>query len=396
LQRQRFALFKMINSVSLNTRITQPQAIDANELVYRIDIRDYDWDRPMDLEDDGIVDFDDGWEAILAADGLQNGQYAVEFEGDEADELKLQTGEAIPYLPVNAWLQEVTTNDLYYVLIDGRQNINDTEVDLGVDELASIEEERFFRAGFSTSGVSKQERAVTRQDIGEYFGNYWLSQDFADNVGNESLYSDPLDFEFNGGEAIYSLPNGMQAYYATDDDGNRVSEVPANIVIDPAQNNGTVTNAASCHSCHNAGMIPFTDTVRPFVLANPQLFDAETFEAVQEEYLEVEEFNRIVEADSKMHVDAVERAGVPRGTPDPISRVFLKFDLGNVTAEIAAGELGVPVDVLRDNITRLDPRLGNLQVEGGYVDRNTFSDTFFDSICIMQSFSQNRPANCGQ
>ncbi len=389
LQRQRYGLFKMINSVSLNTRITQPVAVDADELIYRIDIRDYDWDREIDLEDDGIVDFDDAWLAMIDIAA----PYAVEFEGDEAEELKAQTGVAIPNIPINAWLQEVTTNDLYYALIDGRQNINDTEVDLGIDEDEQREDRTFWRAGFSTSGVSKQERAVTRQEIGTYQGNYWLSQDFADLVGQDSLYADPLDFEFNGGEAIYSLPNGLQAYYATNDEGDRVSEVPVNIVIDPAQNNGVVTNAASCHSCHNGGMIPFEDTVRKYVEANPLNFDAVTFEEVQEEYLPVDEFNRIVEEDSERHVAAVERAGVPRGTADPVSRIFLDFQLGSVDAVKAAGELNVPLDIFQENIERLDPVLSPLQ-NGGGVDRNFFTNVYFDSLCIMQSSSQNRPANC--
>jgi serine/threonine-protein kinase len=410
LERQKHALYKMINSVSLSPQIRQPVAVDQDETIFRIDIRDYEWDRQIDLNGSGILgdsaevvlgsgilvdDADDGWRAIVDAVG----EYAVEFEGDEADELKRQTGdgvvdEPIPFLPINAFVKEVTTGDLYYGLIDGRQNLKATELDLGVDPEQSIEDETFWRAGFSTSGVSKQERAVTRQFIGIYQGNYWLSQDFADNVGNDSLYSNPLDFEFNGGEAIYSLPNGLQAYYATDDDGNRVSEVPVNIVIDPAQNNGIVTNAASCHSCHNGGMIPFTDTVREYVLGSGRLqLDAQTIEDVQKEYLPVEEFNRVVEEDSERHLVAVERAGVPRGTADPVSRVFLKFQLEDLNATTVAGELGIPVDDMLDNLNILDPILAPLR-GGGVVSREQFTGVYFDSICRMQVSSQNRPANC--
>lgn len=389
LQRQRYSLFKLINSVSLNSRITQPVAIDSDQLIFRIDIRDYNWDRAIDLEDDGIVDFEDAWLATLD----QVGEYAIEFEGAEADQLKLQTGVAVPFLSINAWVQDVTTGDLYYALIDGRQNINATQLDLGVDEQESIDEGTLWRAGFKTSGVSKQDRNLTRQEVGNYRGSYWLSQDFAD-VGSESSFADPLGFAFNGGEAIYNLPNGLQAYYATDDDGNRAVEVPVNIVIDPAQNNGVVTNAASCHSCHNGGMIPFRDTVRDYVLTNKVGFDAETIEGVEEQFPVQADFNRVVEEDSERHLSAVERAGVPRGTPDAVSRVYLQFQLGDIDASTAAGELGIELDDLLGNMGLLDPVLAPLSVEGGVVDRAKFTEVFFDSLCRMQSFSENRPANC--
>jgi hypothetical protein len=82
-QRQRYALFKGINSVSTEPGIGKPYPIDAQETIYRIDIRDYNWDRELDLEDDGVVDFDDAWLAIVATSNA----YGVEYTGDQADDL---------------------------------------------------------------------------------------------------------------------------------------------------------------------------------------------------------------------------------------------------------------------------------------------------------------------
>src|SRR5690606_35880858 len=107
--------------------------------------------------------------------------------------------------------------------------------------------------------------------------NYWISFDFDGGnggdgaegferrVANESIFSNPLDFAFAGGEAIFSLPNGLQGYYVAAANGDRLAAAPIGVVIDHTQNNGIVTNGASCHSCHNAGMITFTDTVRQYV-----------------------------------------------------------------------------------------------------------------------------------
>lgn len=411
LDRQRYALFKGINSVSTATTVTQPVAIDADRTIYRIDIRDYEWNREIDLQDNDVlnpdnIDFSDGWEAIIA--NPKTAVYAVEYRGDAADDLAAEAGTRVPFMPVNAFIQATEFGDLYYTLIGGRASLFDFEREvLNLDTRAEARDNRLMRAGFSNSGVSEQERVLNRFDSGVGAGqSYWISFDFDGGNGgsgangferdraNDSIYSNPLDFAFGGGEAIFSLPNGMQGYYAADGAGNRLATAPIGVVIDPAQNNGLVTNGASCHSCHNAGLISFTDTVRKYVLANKFQFDNETFDAVMEQYPDAATFNRQMDLDSAMHVNATERAGVPSGEADPVSRVYLDFQRVNVDLRLAAGELGVEPDVLLDNIDRLDPRLGNLSVEGGYVGRELMNATFLDSVCVLQGVQENSPAGC--
>ncbi|MEY2931491.1 MAG: Serine/threonine-protein kinase pkn1, partial [Pseudomonadota bacterium] len=263
-----------------------------------------------------------------------------------------------------------------------------------------IAQDNLLRAGFSNSGVSKQERVLNRFDQGTAGGYaYWISFDFDGgggllSKGNESIYEDPIDFNFAGGEAIFNLPNGLQAYYVANDKGVRLGEAPVGVVIDPAQNNGLVTNGASCHSCHNAGMITFTDTVRQFVVDNRVKFDNDTFEDVMDQYPSKEVFDNKMDEDSELHVRRVEEAGVPRKTPDPISRVFLDFQLGDIDATIAAGELQVTKEVLLDNIDALNPQLAALANEGGHVDRQVFTNNFLDSMCQLHTVDENAPNNC--
>jgi len=399
LERQRFALFKSINSVSTNPVVGNPKPIDEGETIYRIDIRDYNWDRQIDLKDDGTVLFDDAWDAIVAGVGA----FAVPFTGDQADDLVLDSGTAVPFIPVNAFVQASEFGDLYYSLIGAKANLFDFERDvLKVDTKAEIADDNLLRGGFSNSGVSKQERVLNRFDQGTAGGYaYWISFDFdggsgagVENLANESIYQNPIDFKFTGGEAIFNLPNGFQGYYVANAAGKRLDEAPVGIVIDPAQNNGTVTNGASCHSCHNAGMITFTDTVRQFVVENKTIFDNKTYEAVLAQYPTPQVFQAAMDSDSELHVRSVEKAGIKRGTPDAVSRMYLDFQLGDVTATIAAGELQVEKDVLLANIEKLDPKLSNLGVDGGHVDRGIFTAAFVDSLCVLHSIDENQPANC--
>ena len=399
LERQRFALFKSINSVSTNPVIGNPTPIDEGNTIYRIDIRDYNWDRQIDLKDDGTILFNDAWDAIV--DGV--GAFAVPFTGDQADDLVQDSATEVPFLAVNAFIQASEFGDLYYALIGGRANLFDFEKDvLKIDTVAEIADDNLLRGGFSNSGVSKQERVLNRFDQGTAGGYaYWISFDFdggsgkgVENLANESIYQNPIDFKFTGGEAIFNLPNGMQGYYVANAAGVRLAEAPVGIVIDPAQNNGTVTNGASCHSCHNAGMITFTDTVRQFVVENRTIFDNATYEHVLNQYPTQAVFQAAMDADSALHVNAVVKAGIPKGTPDAVSRTYLDFQLGNIDARIAAGELQVPKDVLLENLELLDPRLTNLGEEGGYVDRDIFADAFLDALCTLHSVDENQPANC--
>jgi hypothetical protein len=411
LERQRFALFKGINSVSTDPVITQPQAINDAETIYRIDIRDYGWDRLIDLQDNDVtdpanVDFTDGWEAIIA--DPQAVDFAIEYQGDQADQLKADSGTLVPFMPVNAFIQATEFGDLYYTLIGGKANLFDFERDvLLLDTVAEIADDNLLRAGFANSGVSKQERVLNRFDTGVSSTQaYWISFDFdgggggevagnfVTNLANESIFDNPLDFAFAGGEAIFNLPNGMQAYYVAAANGTRLAEAPIGVVIDPAQNNGLVTNGASCHSCHNIGMITFTDTVRQYVTDNRVKFDNETFEGVMEQYPLPNVFQAAMDRDSEVHLAATERAGVPRETPDAVSRVYLDFQLGNVDSRLAAGELGVPQEVLERNIDLLDPRLATLRADGAYVDRNIMKATFLDAVCVLQNNQENTPVGC--
>jgi serine/threonine-protein kinase len=404
LDRQRYALIKGINSVSTDTEVHTPEAIDTAKTIYRIDIRDYDWNRPIDIEDNNIddaanIDFADAWLAIV--DGV--GAYAVEYAGEQADDLKADAGTAVPFLPVNAFNQFTQQGDLYYALIGGRANLFTFELDvLQIDTEAEQADNNLVRAGFRSSGVSKQDRVLNRFASGVAAGqSYWISFDFdggngngVNDVANESIFADPIDFTFAGGEAIFSLPNGLQAYYVADAEGNRLAEAPIGVVVDPAQNNGLVVNGASCHSCHNAGIIPFSDDVRPYVEANRIRFDQETYESVIEQYPNDGTYLRVAQADSEMHVGALERAGVPRKVPDAISRVFLDFQLGDIDARQAAGELGITQEELVENLNDLNPELAPLKNEGGHVDRNVFTEQYLDSLCRLAISSENQPVNC--
>ncbi len=67
-----------------------------------------------------------------------------------------------------------------------------------------------------TSGVSRNNRVIERHEIpGSRCRGYWLSYDFASNgdpIAPKDILANPLDFVQDGGEIIFTLPNGLQGY----------------------------------------------------------------------------------------------------------------------------------------------------------------------------------------
>ena len=148
-----------------------------------------------------------------------------------------------------------------------------------------LDESGAARAGFNSSGVSRNNRLIERHESGATV--YWKSYDFAGNTGRQNLFALPLgpgddnsSFQHDGGEIIFSLPNGLQAYFLTDGKGTRIDKGPTAIVSDPRRPDRAVENGLSCMSCHARGMVEKADQVRPHVLKNSAAFQRATVDSV--------------------------------------------------------------------------------------------------------------------
>jgi hypothetical protein len=210
----------------------------------------------------------------------------VEYLGDVATSIKEQTKTNFPIMQGDAFIDVASRSPLYYDILGIPQRsakLRAEDPDCGaagtppsasrpssaVDILKNIDEEFennddvVARAGFKKSDVSDFNRVVERH----LFKNannraFWISYDFAGQSGKQNITVNPLDFDFDGGEIIFTLPNGMQGYMLTDAAGNRLNEGPLNIVQDESQKDFLVRNGVSCMGCHSAGMIKVQDDIR--------------------------------------------------------------------------------------------------------------------------------------
>jgi mono/diheme cytochrome c family protein len=364
----RYALAKAVNALSQGTRVVAPKAIDDNSTVYRIDLRDYEWDATASRSDK--------WDELVAAN-----PYAIEFLEDEAEVLKLFTGSDVP-VQTGDWLVNAATRPpLYHTMLDLPTTLAGLEAQLGLNLAQDIQNEDVWRAGFLDSGVSFQNRVIERHEIPVANNrSLWISYDFADNGGRENIFADPLDFEADGSELIFSLPNGLHAYMIVNAAGQRLDAAPDNIVVDPLQQNRDVVNGISCMSCHTGGTKPKDDELREYV-ENSADFDFATKQEILQLHPVAAEFQGMLDDDADVFKNAVTALSPPPNMPaEPIIAVFNKFD-ENVDLKLAAAELGVRPEVLLAELGGLDPGLSPLAYTS--IKRDVFREAFAETVCRL-------------
>jgi tetratricopeptide (TPR) repeat protein len=369
MQSYRHGLSKLINSLSSGPRIVVPKAIDSAATVFRIDLRDYQWDEKT-------------WDAITAAN-----PYGVALT-TEAAKFTAEATRCRVFCVRGDWFVTAAARPpLYHDVLKLPESDRDLEKLLRVDVAENIRKERVARSGFNGSGVSRNNRLIERHESGSVV--YWKSYDFIGNTGRQNLFAHPLGpseaeghFRHDGGEIIFNLPNGLQAYLLVDGQGRRIDKGPTAIVSDPKRPDRAVENGLSCMSCHAKGMIEKADQVRGHVLKNPGAFAAADVETIKALYPPADEMTALIRKDAKRFQDAVAKTGAPLTVTEPIAALAMRFE-AEMDASLVAAEAGVSKDDLRkvlDRSAALAKSLGPLKLDNGTVQRSVFVDAFPDLV----------------
>ena len=371
----RKALNKLVNSLSWESGITNPQPIDPQATIFYIDLRHYEWDR------------NDGWMKIEEAY-----PYHISFDAPEhlatrnqLGRLQTQMKTDVPSVHIDWFIATASTPPLYHDLLSLPLTDRDLETRLEVDvagNLVNAPGLRVWRAGFNNSGVSNHNRMVERHT--SRYGAYWKSYDFAGSVGTQNIFTHPLNFTHDGGEAIFNLPNGLQGYYLANASGFRLDEAPINIVSNPAASDPTVRNGISCIGCHTEGMKTFEDHVRAAIESNP----SPPYNKAQALRLYVEQsvMDARVREDMETYKVALEATGGTFGGVEPVSRFHEAFH-APVDAAYAAAVVGLETDTLleriRENTGLQNVGLLALDNVNGSVKRDTWTSSFRDIISAL-------------
>ena len=349
----RAAVSKTLNSLSTEPRIAVPVALGTDQVLLRFDLRDFGWDSAK-------------WDLLASA-------YPYEIEPalptkTERD-TRQATGTVLPIIRAD-WFVFATTQPPFYeqlLAAPGQSSLpnSDTKLEqqLGIQVLQNIRAGRVLRAAFTDSGVSDSNRMIERHALAGG-GYYWKSYDFASERGTGDLIRNPLGppetnfrraFQHDGGEIIWSLPNGLQGYLLSTAKGEVIPRGPTGIVKDPEGPQGAVLNGVSCMRCHSAGMRQTkggeANVASTHLQARGALDEVEQrlFDRL---YADAGALTRLLNDDGARFKAAARRAGVTEEiwftqAEEPVSRLYNRFK-ADITARTLASELDLdPADVQR-------------------------------------------------
>ncbi|WP_275790933.1 c-type cytochrome [Pararhizobium gei] len=307
---------KMLNSLSYGPKLVLPQEVEGtNGLMVRVDLRDLQWT----AEDYNFL--------------ITQYFYGVDPASDASLlALTKETDTVLPIMRVDWFMANAAKPKVYNQLMKLPTHIRDLEKRFQIDVDENIRRRQVLRAGFAdgSSGVSDHNRMLERHDM-PFGGYYWKSYDFGGDVGKQVLKRfphgpkeiEPLDagltsFEHDGGEMIFSLPNGLQGYYLSTAEGKQLDVGPTSIVSfreRPIGKGVEITNARSCFDCHANGILSKRDQLREHIETST-LFSKDQQAVLLDMYVPQEELDAAYNKDRQRFVDALVKLGVTEPTPD--------------------------------------------------------------------------------
>ncbi|WP_038164541.1 DUF4384 domain-containing protein [Verrucomicrobium sp. BvORR106] len=361
---------KLLNSLSTNPKIVEFEKTGPERVLHRVRLRDLGWTPQL-------------WDKITAS-------YPYALDSGSLASLAGPTRCAVPVVRADWFAATTSRPPLYDVILNHPHHVSELERRLGVDVSRNLAAGDALRSGFTQSGVSKQNRLVERHEIRVYPGSYWLSYDFKHNSGRGRLADFPLGpphaglfggqhaFAHDGGEIIYSLPNGLQAYLLVDATGQKIDVGPIEVVSDRFDKTGRaqIFNGFSCMACHDKGMkeLPL-DELRP--IASSARFGPEAQRLIEKLHPGQDKINAAVKADALAFQKALAAADVdPSARKEPVLALVDFFE-NDVTLAQAAADLGMPLDdmekALEGNAALFDTRSA---LQGPGMPRVAFAEHF--------------------
>lgn len=378
----RNGLSKMVNSLSYNGKVIPPVAIDPEQTIFRINLREYGWSRFA-------------WDEVSRRD-----PYAFASNSKSERNIRNQTGVRFQAVTRVDWFAvNGMQAPLYHLLLDIPQNIRSLEFQMGVNADDNIRRGKVVRAGFNGSGVSQQNRMLEWH--GSRFGGYWKSYDFLPTNGRSqrNLFEFALDrqnfggrgFDFAGGEMIFQLPNGLSGYVLTNANGQRIDVAPTAIVADPTRPDMAVTNGLSCMRCHHSGMIPYREMIRDHYEQNAFAFSRNEVETVKRLYAPQAEQQVKLKAYDTKFLQAIGELGFPYNPAggmsegvEPIYMMARNFE-AEIPLTMVAAEVGMTVNEFQTALAKnrfLSRRIGNINLNGT-IKRDVLEDNFGFMVEIL-------------
>jgi hypothetical protein len=376
---------KLLNSLSRSSGVVMLETIDPEATILRVNLADLGWSAA-------------DWDSLLAV-------YPYNVQSDQPGQAALAsaTRTALPCLRADWFAFAASQPPLYHQLLQLPATFQELTRDQGVNVDNDIRSFVAQRAGFQKSGVSHNNRLIERHPSRS--GYFWTSYDFAGNRDRQNLFDFPLGpggdgFYHDGGETVFSLPNGFQGYYLNKANGERLDKGPTSIVRDVSRKDFAVTNGVSCMGCHDQGLRKAKDEIRDSVLG-ARSFPLEVRNAVEALYPPHDKMDAAIAADAKRFADAMMRAGLDPTLKlngvEMINALFKRYE-DDLDLAQAAAELGISVKDFTTAAADAKPKVRPLirRLSQGAVPRDQIEVMFRDLAAELTDLKPVRLASARQ
>lgn len=334
-----------VNSLSRSANLVKPVLVRGDLL--RIDIRDYrwkaaTWEKLASVEPYYTVRRKIGdKEEVLAARWLPK---------DEMTKLIGWTDSIIPVVRADwFWVQTAIQADRkvgYYDFLE-LKNRNDYFKLVGVDRKKAEELGKQWAAVLRRSGISIRNRQVARDGVVD--GGHWYTLDVtANQTRKKNALNTLIGYDHDAEEHIAPLPNGLFAYYLSDNKGVQQDSAPDQVGPDTTttSNDARIHAYLSCVRCHREGLRPLDDYGRKLLAGPGKLAvsnDRALFDKLAALYLRPLDRHRV--RDNLEYSEALKEAGGAELNPAKLAQIYTsvwqRWNDNDVTREQAALEIGV-------------------------------------------------------
>lgn len=394
----------MLNAVSRNRLVTQPELIHGGQLL-RVNLAAY-----ADLKDPhGLQAIHTAWENLAVVDPYyhlrtqvadEHGKIqTVTVDGgwvglDSANALKALSLSNGAVLRADWFVAQVATPPAYYEWTGVASKEADFFKALGVDlavinKLAADSAANMFRSHVT----GKPRRVIHRPGP---LGSVWVTKDAAAETPDKDPIRNPVDFKtqrfaFDASEVFYSKANGFWGTALFNAQGARQNAVPPNVATDTTAPAGhqELVPVISCLRCHEqnggkAGLQPFADdqtalsaTSEYPEVANriAELYDPSKLE--REMTRDRDDYSAAVLAATAMTPEAAAKC---------VTSVFASVVYDPVTLHLAAVDVGLTPEAAQAAWSASgDPVILKLR-SGGKVNRKAWEASFQEASVAAESF----------
>ena len=333
-----------LNSLSLRPDIVFPYDVPPHPwmepisgTLVRIDLRDFGWTPAQ-------------WEELVPSEPYFGGRWVDHLSWHA---LNKGTLSAAAVMRADWFVRTITTEPHYSKFFRFPETLDQLKQKFAVDEKVVETFSLDSRGAVINSLPGLNNRQLIR--LQGPVGYFWVTLDVLRNDGERAALDRPFGITKDGGEIIWKLPNGLQAYYLVNAQDQRVDEVPPGIAVDYVTGfkEKTVKNMRSCVRCHVNGINTFRSDITHMINEGKiRLYSRDHDKALKLSELYSSRIYRLLKQDQESYIEAVERC--TGWSVDENARAFEEMlieyaepaPFRGITVERACRELGISPEEL--------------------------------------------------